>query len=560
MNKINAVSAIVDTRAMTIYTNTGETVTILQGDPRLAVFVKALQEGIKNPGDSVELDLDYNAPEPKETAPSKLGDFEKFEQQSGLVKFFKVAKKAVSKFFGQTEEQKEETEQDKVRNKQRVAPVEPLEVGRTFNLQEAVNKVETGKQSLDTSEVTTAQLSSIEEVMAHAETIPASSPEFRMTAAEEQTHDVVAVIQQDNGSLGMVPNAHKLATQVAHAAETGQTTGVEALLKRMAAISDTRQHSVEDLLKFIQRGDLPVTDDGRIVYYKLLNRTDNQFGYADIHTGNVPQGPGVRVQMDASLVDHNRRNECSNGLHVARRQYLGSFSGDSCILGSLNPEDVIAVPNYDANKMRVKGYDLHFLLSPEEFKMVKSNTPFPADSKAAKMLALIIAGKQPPVTHVVNIGGHRGTLINITKTEADAVAEAEVEAAVADAEPVAPIEEVVPHNDGPSNIAVVLDAAPLDPTQLAQTTSPLTEGLAVEEKEEPVEQAPVVEEKPAPKAKEKATPAADSPRAKIAALLASEPMSAELAVKVNAIKRAAKKGWDKLGVDAVTEQKIKDLL
>ncbi|MEG0589978.1 hypothetical protein, partial [Aurantimicrobium sp.] len=247
-------------------------------------------------------------------------------------------------------------------------------------------------------------------------------------------------------------------------------------------------------------------------------------------------------------------------LHVARRQYLGSFGGDACILGSLNPEDVIAVPNYDANKMRVKGYDLHFLLSPEEFKLVKSNTPFPADSKAAKMLALIIAGKQPPVTHVVNIGGHRGTLIDITKTEADAVAEVEVEAAVTHAQPVAPIEEVVPHNDGPSNIAVVLDAAPLDPTQLAQTTSPLTEGLAVEEKEEPVEQAPVVEEKPAPKAKAKAAPAADSPRAKIAALLASEPMSAELAVKVNAIKRAAKKGWDKLGVDAVTEQKIKDLL
>ena len=558
MNKINAVSAIVDTRAMTIYTNTGETVTILQGDARLAVFVKALQEGIKNPGDSVELDLDYNAPEPKETAPSKLGDFEKFEQQSGLVKFFKVAKKAVSKFFGQTEEQKEETEQDKVRNKQRAAPVEPLEVGRTFNLQEAVNKVETGKQSLDTSEVATAQLSSIEEVMAHAEAIPASSPDFRMTAAEEQTHDVVAVIQQDDGSLGMVPNAHKLATQVAHAAETGQTKGIEALLKRMAAISDTRQHSVEDLLKFIQRGDLPVTDDGRIVYYKLLNRTDNQFGYADIHTGNVPQGPGVRVQMDASLVDHNRRNECSNGLHVARRQYLGSFYGDSCILGSLNPEDVIAVPNYDANKMRVKGYDLHFLLSPEEFKMVKSNTPFPADSKAAKMLALIIAGKQPPVTHVVNIGGHRGTLINITKTEADAVAEAEVEAAVADAEPVAPIEEVVPHNDGPSNIAVVLDAAPLDPTQLAQIASRYREQEEAEEPES--QQRDTFKAKSAPKTKAKAAPAAGSPRAKIAALLASEPMSAELAVKVNAIKRAAKKGWDKLGVDAVTEQKIKDLL
>ena len=133
-----------------------------------------------------------------------------------------------------------------------------------------------------------------------------------------------------------------------------------------------------------------------------------------------------------------------------------------------------------------------------------------------------------------------------------------MEAAIADAEPVAPIEEVVPHNDGPSNIAVVLDAAPLDPTQLAQIASQCQEQ---EEEEEPEsQQRDVFKAKGTPKAKAKAAPAGTSPRAQIAALLASEPMSAELAVKVNAIKRAAKKGWDKLGVDAVTEQKIKDLL
>lgn len=557
MKKIIAVSAIVDTRAMTIYTNTGETVTILQGDPRLAVFVKALQEGIKKAGDTVELDLDLNSPEPVETAPSKLGDFDKFEQQSGLVKFFKVAKKAVSKFFSQ---EKEKAVEDEDNASQASAVVAPLEIGRTFDLQQAVSAVAaTVSETVpDTQEEEVVSASSIEEVMAHAKAIPASSPDFRMTASEEKTHDVVAVVTKEDGSLGIVPNAHKLATQVAHAAETGKVKGVEALLKRMAALSTTRQHSVEDLLKFIQRGDLPVTDDGRIVYYKLLNSTSGtKFGFTDIHTGKVPQGPGVRVQMAESLVDPNRRNECSNGLHVARRQYLGGFGGDSCILGSLNPEDVIAVPDYDANKMRVKGYDLHFLLSPDEFKMVKSNTPFPANSQAAKMLALIIAGKQPPITHVVNIGGHRGSNITITETSAEAVAEEEVTAAVAEAEPVAPIEEVVPHNAGPSAIKVTLDAEKIDPTQLAKKPNPLDKDLEVEEPEDVV---PAPAPKPVEKQPAKAAPVTGSPRAKIAALLASEPMSADLAQKVNAIKRAAKKGWDKLGVDATTEAKIKSLL
>lgn len=558
MNKIIAVSAVVDTRAMTIYTVTGETVTVLQGDPRLAVFTKALSEGIKQPGDTVELDLDYNAPEPVEIAPTKLGDFQKFEEQSGLVKFFKVAKKAVSKFFGQVVEEKPD---DKVRTQQPSDPVAPMEIGRTFNLHQALDAVARQEVTEQTQAATeeVPVMSSIEEVMANAKAVPASSPDFRMTPAEEETHDVVAVVTQDDGSLGMVPNAYKLATQVAHAAETGQTKGVEALLKRMAAITGTRQHSVEDLLKFIQRGDLPVTDDGRIVYYKLLNKTDNQFGYADIHTGNVPQGPGVRVQMDESLVDSNRRNECSSGLHVARRQYLGSFGGNACILGSLNPEDVIAVPNYDANKMRVKGYDLHFLLSADEFKMVKRNEPFPADSPAAKMLALIIAGKQPPVTHVVNIGGHRGTNLTITKTDAEPVAETDVEAAIAEAEPVAPIEEVVPINEGPSNFKAVLDAAPLDPTELAKKPNPMDEDLSVEEPEEP---APAPSPKPVTEkvTETGAAPKPFSPRARIAHLLASEPMSADLAQKLNAIKRTAKKGWDKLGVDAATEAKIKALL
>ena len=119
---------------------------------------------------------------------------------------------------------------------------------------------------------------------------------------------------------------------------------------------------------------------------------------------------------------------------------------------------------------------------------------------------------------------------------------------VEQAPPLAPIEEVNPLNKSQSSVKVVLDDEHIDPTSLAKEPEPVKEA------------APVVEEKPAPKAKEKAAPAAGSPRAKIAALLASGPLTADLALKLNAIKRAAKKGWDKLGVNADTEKKIKDLL
>ena len=537
MNKIIVIAAVVDTQCLTLYTPEGDMHVILQGDPRVPIIVKKLQPVLTGPGTSMEIDLDDMNPmavakEPEVKHESALNQFAEFEKQSGVTKFFKVAKTVLKKFFGASEPEPEKP----------VEIIAPMEMGevKTFSLASAMVEVD---QAADVSydlpaeseavvePISGTPMSSIDEVMANAKAIPASSEDFAMTREEESTHDVVAVVEKADGSVGLVPHAHKLATQVAHATKTGNSKGMNALLKRLAEMPTSRTHSVEDLLKFLERGDLPITDDGRIVFYKILRKKTGKFGYVDCHTDNVQQGANVEVRMDESLVDPNRRNECSNGLHVARRQYLSSFSGDGCFLGSLAPEDVVAVPDYDANKMRVCAYQLHFLLSAEDFCHVKADRPFTADMEIAKKLAIILAGNQPPITHMVTIGSSKGGDLTITKIgEEEAVEEVDLSTV----EAIASIEEkpnLQPRVEKPK-IEVRLDAEKVDPTAIAK----------------------------AEKTKALAHKVLSTPREKIAAILAEGPLDTERAQRIYSIKKAAKKGFHKLGVDAKTEKKIEALL
>lgn len=537
MNKIIVIAAVVDTQCLTLYTPEGDTHVLLQGDPRVPIIVKKLQPVLTDPGASMEIDLDDMNPmavakEPEVKQESALNQFAEFEKQSGVVRFFKVAKKALKNFFGAKDPEPEAEREVEI-----IAPMEMGQI-RTFSLAQTMEDVEQAADKnydLDSDPevepVTAAPLSAIDEVMANAKAIPASSEDFAMTRSEEETHDVVAVVQQDDGSVGLVPNAHKLATQVAHATASGNSKGMNALLKRLAEMPKSRTHSVEDLLKFLERGDLPITDDGRIVFYKLLNKRDGRFGYVDCHTGNVQQGANVEVRMDESLVDPNRRNECSNGLHVARRQYLGGFGGEVCFLGTLAPEDVVAVPDYDANKMRVCAYQLHFLLSDGDCEHVKANRPFTADMEIAKKLAIILAGNQPTITHLVTIGSRNGGNLKITAIGDLEAAPVEVDLSTVEA--VASIEErpnLQPKvKEKPK---VCLDAEKVDPTAIAK----------------------------AEKTKALAQKVLGTPREKIAAILAEGPLDAERAQRIYSIKKAAKKGFHKLGVDAKTEKKIEALL
>lgn len=482
-NIIRIVAAVVDTRQLTLYKENGETLHIPQGDPRIRDIVStATPELIRQGWADVNLTPAQNS----------YGNFE--EASNGAVRFFRVAKAKLKSLF----------------SSQIVVP--PSTVG-------------TIPPPPKEQDVNTA-MAAFEEIMDHA--IPVTSSEFN-----EEGLDTQAPIAEANG---VTPNAHtatvsedtiiavtdgkvipgmeKIKNQFERASRLGSTEGVENFLKRLGSVIDQRSHSVDDLLKFMERGDLPIADDGSILIYKVL-RKSIKGKYVDCHTGLVEQWVGAFVCMDHSLVDHNRNNECSNGLHVARRGYISRFSGDVCTLCKLAPEDVIAVPTYDANKMRVCGYHILFELSDEQYTMVKRNQPITDNESGRILLGKAIHGDHIGRTHEVRITRNRGGGVITTPLmhmEQEKPEQIQKEEALANS----PMEDKANMVDPKAVAQDVTDQAKKAPSRVSQLVM--------------------------------ATHGEGSPRERIQKLLALGLDTPGTAAAIIAVKRKAKKGWDVLGV------------
>lgn len=383
-NTIKIVAAILNTQHLKLYKPDGEVITLAQGDARIRPILDVAVPSINRDGFA---NISLEVMEQK----NSYSEFE--EQSNGVVRFFRVAKSKLSGLF---------------KAKEATPLPEALEVGAV--------PVPQSQEAKDKSVV--------DEILKHA--VPVSSPAFSEVSVAKQanvveasgntpgTHTsesapdtIIAVV--DNK---IVPGVEKIKTQFGRAAKLGSTTGMENFLRRLSSVIHDRKHSVDDLLKFLERGDLPIAEDGSILIYKVLRKQDGH--YVDYHTRKVPQKVGSYVCMDETLVDHNRNNECSNGLHVARRGYISSFSGDVCTLAKLAPEDVIAVPTYDANKMRVCGYHIIFELTPEMYNLVRSNKPI-SDCEAGKiMLGKAMAGDHIGIIEDVRITQQMGGGVKVT--------------------------------------------------------------------------------------------------------------------------------------------------
>lgn len=391
-NNITVIAATLDEKELTLYTETGDSVVILQGDPRVAKLVPIIMPPLaaKKPitvDITIEKDRNY----------AKLE-----EKTNGFVKFYRIARSKLASIFNKHSEGNPETD-----------------IVEGFDY------------------IGSRQQAAVTEIMENA--VSSNSPMFQDVSVSQQELDNSRNVHSDEGDTviavvdgkTVVPDAQNIKHHIDHAA-AGDAIGITNFYRRFAEVAGKRQHTARDLMKFIQKGDLHFADDGSLLIYKAL-KTKTAYGdtvdknlFVDCHTGNVPQRIGSLVCMDPSLVDPNRANECSNGLHVARRQYIGNFGGDVLTLCKVAPEDVIAVPEYDANKMRVCGYHILFRLNPEDHVAIKSNRPLKTD-EGKRMLAACIAGEHVGVLETVKIGGHKGTNITITNhVEKDAPVFAEV--------------------------------------------------------------------------------------------------------------------------------------
>lgn len=233
--------------------------------------------------------------------------------------------------------------------------------------------------------------------------------------------DEVVVAVTNNGVIPGIENLHRHLRQ---SAQLKDYKGFTKFLERLAPVIKDRLHSVEDLMKFMETAELPIADDGSILFLKRLKFRGEENGkrvFVDCHSGNIRQWVGCKVQVREDLVDPDRRQDCSNGLHVASMSYIRHFGGNVTILGKVAPEDVFAVPEYNTNKMRVAAYHIIAELPEEERCNVNNGIYLSKTEVGKKLLNDAIVGNHSSPTTLVMVGGHRGTNLKYTNLSSGSV-------------------------------------------------------------------------------------------------------------------------------------------
>lgn len=233
--------------------------------------------------------------------------------------------------------------------------------------------------------------------------------------------DEVVVAVTNNG---VIPGVEKMHRHLRQSAKLKDYKGFTKFLERLAPVIKDRLHSVEDLMKFMETAELPIADDGSILFLKRLKLRGEENGkrvFVDCHSGNIRQWVGCKVQVREDLVDPDRRQDCSNGLHVASMSYIRTFGGNVTILGKVAPEDVFAVPEYNTNKMRVAAYHIIAELPEEERSNVNSGIYLSKTVVGKKLLNDAIVGNHSSPTTLVMVGGHYGTNLKYTNLSSGSV-------------------------------------------------------------------------------------------------------------------------------------------
>jgi len=590
--KIFVKTIVVDKVRMTIYQNTdAEPIEILQGDKRFQRIIDEAMPILLN-GGVAEIDISQE---------NHFSDFE--DTTGGMVKLFKVAKSKLTSFFSKKEEPKtvfldpvgtfgapvlapvQAPVQPPV-----VAPVAVPEIAVPPTVSPFVEKASPSQEQaareallkslppvpekepekapepvapavpepvkgLPQTPKTNIALSDREKQQRKdavnsiiKDAVPAKAQDFSSPGNMVKSHETVVAVVTDRktGERSIIPDAHHMINHMAHASKTKDAEGLQSFMERLASVSSKRQHSVDDLMKFMAKNEMPLTHTGEILAYKTLVKSDREGYYVDAHTRRVYQRVGCRVFMNEKLVDPNRSNACSNGLHIARRGYVGGFKGDVCFMVVIQPEDVIAVPEYDANKMRVAAYTIIQQLTPDEYKAVVENRPFTDNSASKQMLAKLMAGDYLAATETVEITEQQGRgLIYTTldQQENQQVSQRAPKVKIKN-EVATPLQELAP----------VAEASAIEAVEEQTLSAPKVDAVALAEKVA-AKKGETNKGKPTSKTKE-------AERLWAAVLKAKSGSKAEKTAAQSLLdfKKASKKGWATLGLSEKTGDDLKEIL
>lgn len=111
---------------------------------------------------------------------------------------------------------------------------------------------------------------------------------------------------------------------------------------------------VDELYRFLEKGNLPITPDGYFLAYKKVRGN-----YTDCHTGKIDNTIGQSPSMPRNEVDDVSANTCSYGLHFCSKDYLNHFGGCRIMILKINPKDVVSIPtDYNETKGRCCKYEV----------------------------------------------------------------------------------------------------------------------------------------------------------------------------------------------------------
>lgn len=120
------------------------------------------------------------------------------------------------------------------------------------------------------------------------------------------------------------------------------------------------QRSRTELLAFLEKNEMPITEDGCFIAYKYVTHD-----LKDVRTRTFDNSPGAEPRMNREDVDNNPAVTCSRGLHVAAYEYA-SRHGHTIVAVKVNPVDVVSIPfDYNGQKMRGCGYKVLEVITGE---------------------------------------------------------------------------------------------------------------------------------------------------------------------------------------------------
>jgi hypothetical protein len=125
------------------------------------------------------------------------------------------------------------------------------------------------------------------------------------------------------------------------------------------------KRAVDELYGFIDACRLPITEDGYFLAYKRVNEN-----YTDVYTGKIDNSVGATPSMPRNMVNDDKEQTCSQGLHFCSYGYLQHYGGERIMVVKVNPADVVSIPvDYDNAKGRACRYEVVDEIPANEYQM-----------------------------------------------------------------------------------------------------------------------------------------------------------------------------------------------